>query len=78
MATHYLPTPPELVMQGAQTNVQDTQAPLEPDAYRRLDGLFDLTDGYYTLGIREDRIDFFTVNYRGTLHRLAGLPMGWK
>lgn len=39
---------------------------------------FDLADGYYTLGIREEDRDFFTVNYRGTLYRLAGLPMGWK
>jgi hypothetical protein len=38
---------------------------------------FDLADGYYTLGIRED-IDFFAVNYRGTLYKLAGLPIGWK
>jgi hypothetical protein len=39
---------------------------------------FDLTEGYYTLGIRKEDVDFFTVNYRGTLYRLAGLPMGWK
>jgi hypothetical protein len=39
---------------------------------------FDLADGYYTLGIREEDRDFFTVNYRGTLYILAGLPMGWK
>jgi hypothetical protein len=39
---------------------------------------FDLADGYYTLGIREEDIDFFTVNYCGTLYRLAGLAMGWK
>jgi hypothetical protein len=39
---------------------------------------FDLADGYYTLGIREEDRDFFTVNYRGTLYKLAGLPMGWK
>jgi hypothetical protein len=39
---------------------------------------FDLTDDYYTLGIRqEDRISI-TVNFRGTMYRLAGLPMGWK
>jgi hypothetical protein len=36
----------------------------------------DLTDGYYTLGIREEDRDYFTVNYRGTLWRLACLPMG--
>jgi hypothetical protein len=39
---------------------------------------FDLTDGYYTLGIREEDKDFFTVNYRGTLYCLAGFPMAWK
>jgi hypothetical protein len=36
----------------------------------------DLTDGYYTLGIREEDRDHFTVNYRGTMWRLACLPMG--
>jgi hypothetical protein len=38
----------------------------------------DLTDGYYTLGIREEDCDYFTVNYRGTLWRLVCLPMGWS
>ena len=38
----------------------------------------DLADGYYTLGIREHDRDFFTVNYRGELWRLACLPMGWS
>jgi hypothetical protein len=38
----------------------------------------DLTDGYYTQGIREEDGDFFTVNHCGTLYRLAGLPMDWK
>jgi hypothetical protein len=38
----------------------------------------DLTDGYYTLGILEEGRDNFTVNYRGTLWRLAFLPMGWS
>jgi hypothetical protein len=28
---------------------------------------FDLADGYYTLGIREEDRDFFTAKYRGTL-----------
>eukprot|EP00873_Tetraselmis_striata_P001700 jgi/Tetstr1/421964/TSEL_012863.t1 len=32
----------------------------------------DLADGYYALGIREEDRDFFTVNYRGELWRLAG------
>jgi hypothetical protein len=38
----------------------------------------DLTDGYYTLGIREEDRNFFTVSYRGELWRLACLPMGWS
>eukprot|EP00873_Tetraselmis_striata_P013426 jgi/Tetstr1/433690/TSEL_022909.t1 len=37
----------------------------------------DLADGYCALGIREEDRDFFTVNYRGELWRLACLPMGW-
>jgi hypothetical protein len=36
------------------------------------------TDGYYTLGIREEDRDYFTVNYRGTMWRLGCLPMGWS
>lgn len=39
---------------------------------------FDLQDGYYALGIDPEYRDFFTVNYRGKLYRLAGLPMGWN
>jgi hypothetical protein len=38
----------------------------------------DLADGYYTLGIREEDNDFFTVNCRGELRRLACLPMAWS
>jgi hypothetical protein len=38
----------------------------------------DLTDGFYTLGIREEDRDYFTVNYRGSMWRLACLPMGWS
>ena len=37
----------------------------------------DLQDGFYAIGIHPDFRDYFTVNYRGTLYRLAGLPMGW-
>jgi hypothetical protein len=37
-----------------------------------------LTDGYYTLGVREEDRDYFTVNYRGTMWRLTCLPMGWS
>jgi hypothetical protein len=36
----------------------------------------DLADDYYTLGITEEDRDFFTINYRGELWRLACLPMG--
>ena len=39
---------------------------------------FDLKDGFYALGIAEDHRDYFTVNVRGQLYRLAGLPMGWS
>jgi hypothetical protein len=39
MATNYRPTPHEQVMQGPQPHVRDTQAPQEPDAGRRLDGV---------------------------------------
>jgi hypothetical protein len=38
----------------------------------------DLRDGYYTLGIREKDRDFFTINYRAELWRLACLPKGWS
>jgi hypothetical protein len=36
---------------------------------------FDLTDGYYWLGIREEDRDFFTLNYRGTLYRLVAVSL---
>eukprot|EP00873_Tetraselmis_striata_P005492 jgi/Tetstr1/425756/TSEL_016175.t1 len=39
---------------------------------------FDLQDGYYALGLREDVRDFFTINVRGTLWRFAAFPMGWS
>lgn len=47
---------------------------------RKNDYMFsmDLQDGYYALGIAEEDRKYFTVNYRGTLWRLAGLPMGWS
>jgi hypothetical protein len=38
----------------------------------------DLTDAYYTLGILKEGRDYFTVNYRGFLWRLASLPMSWS
>eukprot|EP00873_Tetraselmis_striata_P015134 jgi/Tetstr1/435398/TSEL_024307.t1 len=34
---------------------------------------FDLADGYYTFGIAEADRGVFTVDYRGTLYRLARL-----
>jgi hypothetical protein len=38
----------------------------------------DLTDGYYTVGTREEDREFITVNYTCELWRLACLPMGWS
>eukprot|EP00873_Tetraselmis_striata_P011019 jgi/Tetstr1/431283/TSEL_020978.t1 len=38
---------------------------------------FDLQDGFYALGIAEADRDYFTVDVRGQLYMLAGLPMGW-
>eukprot|EP00873_Tetraselmis_striata_P019579 jgi/Tetstr1/439843/TSEL_028254.t1 len=37
---------------------------------------FDLQDGFYALGIAEVDRDYFTVDVRGQLYMLAGLPMG--
>eukprot|EP00873_Tetraselmis_striata_P035645 jgi/Tetstr1/455909/TSEL_042690.t1 len=39
---------------------------------------FDLQDGFYAMGIAPSDRDYFTVNIRGTLYRLCGLPMGWS
>ena len=39
---------------------------------------FDLQDGFYALGINPADRNYFTVNVRGQLYRLAGLPMGWS
>eukprot|EP00873_Tetraselmis_striata_P014675 jgi/Tetstr1/434939/TSEL_023935.t1 len=39
---------------------------------------FDLQDGFYALGIAEADRDYFTVDVRGQLYMLAGLPMGWS
>jgi hypothetical protein len=36
----------------------------------------DLADGYLTLGIREEDHEYFKVNNRDELWRLACLPMG--
>eukprot|EP00873_Tetraselmis_striata_P038228 jgi/Tetstr1/458492/TSEL_044898.t1 len=37
---------------------------------------FDMQDGFYAMGIAPSDRDYFTVNIRGTLYRLCGLPMG--
>jgi hypothetical protein len=39
---------------------------------------FDLHDGFYALGINPTDRDYLTVNVRGQLYRLAGLPMRWS
>jgi hypothetical protein len=39
---------------------------------------FDLQNGFYELGISPADRSYFTVNVRGQLYRLAGLPMGWS
>eukprot|EP00873_Tetraselmis_striata_P012112 jgi/Tetstr1/432376/TSEL_021773.t1 len=38
----------------------------------------DQHDGFYAVGTAPEDRDYFTVNYRGKLYRLAGLPMGWS
>eukprot|EP00873_Tetraselmis_striata_P021227 jgi/Tetstr1/441491/TSEL_029722.t1 len=38
----------------------------------------DLQHGFYALGIAPSDRNYFTVNIRGTLYRLCGLPMGWS
>eukprot|EP00873_Tetraselmis_striata_P021883 jgi/Tetstr1/442147/TSEL_030300.t1 len=37
----------------------------------------DLHDGFYAIGIAPEARDHFTVDCRGKVYRLAGLPMGW-
>eukprot|EP00873_Tetraselmis_striata_P013528 jgi/Tetstr1/433792/TSEL_002418.t1 len=39
---------------------------------------FDLQDGFDALGIAEAGRDYFTVDVRGQIYRLVGLPMGWS
>ena len=39
---------------------------------------FDLQDGFYALGVAPEDRQFFTVDIRGKLYQLAGLPMGWS
>lgn len=63
-------------------------SPLKFETLKRLRNLskrdnymssLDLHDGYYALGIAEEDMKYFTVNYyKGELWRLAGLPMGWS
>jgi hypothetical protein len=38
----------------------------------------DFQDDCYCLGVAYEDRNYFTVDYRGTLLRLAGLPMGWS
>eukprot|EP00873_Tetraselmis_striata_P005697 jgi/Tetstr1/425961/TSEL_016311.t1 len=38
----------------------------------------DLQDGFYIVRIAPKARDYFTVNNRGKLYHLAGLPMGWS
>jgi hypothetical protein len=40
--------------------------------------IFVLHDGFYAHGINPADRNYFTVNVRGQLYRLAGLPMGWS
>jgi hypothetical protein len=39
---------------------------------------FEMHDGFYALGINPSDRDYFSVNVRGHLYQLAGLPMGWS
>jgi hypothetical protein len=39
---------------------------------------FNLQDGFYTMGINPADRDYFTVNVRGHLFILVGLPIGWS
>jgi hypothetical protein len=39
---------------------------------------FDIQDDFYTLGINPANRDYFIVNVRGQLYRLAWLPIGWS
>jgi hypothetical protein len=39
---------------------------------------FDAKNGFYALGIVPQQRDFMTVNVRGHLYRLVGLPMKWS
>jgi hypothetical protein len=39
---------------------------------------FDLQDGLYALGVNPADRDYFHVNVREQLYRLAGLPKGWS
>eukprot|EP00873_Tetraselmis_striata_P027924 jgi/Tetstr1/448188/TSEL_035479.t1 len=38
----------------------------------------DLQDSTYAVGIAAQDRDYFTIEYRGMLYRLPGLPMGWS
>eukprot|EP00873_Tetraselmis_striata_P025549 jgi/Tetstr1/445813/TSEL_033454.t1 len=45
---------------------------------RRVVDMIRKGDGFYAVGIAPEDRDYFTVNYRGKLYRLVGLPMGWS
>jgi hypothetical protein len=76
MATHYRPTPLNKYCKNHKLTYE-TLKHLK-NLTRAGDWMVssDLADGYYTLSIREEDKDFLTVNYHGTLHRPAGLPIG--
>ena len=39
---------------------------------------FDISDGFYALGVAEEDRDYFTVQVQGKYYRFAALPMGFK
>jgi hypothetical protein len=64
------------LLRGVRHVVRNPQAPPPPIPHGDYFVSLDPADGYYTLGIREEDRDFFTVNYMVKLWRLACLPMG--
>eukprot|EP00873_Tetraselmis_striata_P036787 jgi/Tetstr1/457051/TSEL_043714.t1 len=49
--------------------------PARPGDYMLSMGLH---DDFYAIGIAPEDREYFTIDYRGKLYRLAGLPMGWS
>jgi hypothetical protein len=70
---------PHPLLLGFSYNIQDANT-LTPSLSRPGNYFIslDLADGYYTLGIREENRDYFTVTCRGELRHLVCLPMGWS